>query len=510
MERYDAVIIGAGADGLIAAHKLASAGLKVLVVERQKTAGGCAQTREFHSGFMASPYADELAPIPSKIFRQMDLPRHGAIFMPAPASTCLSAAGTSVIYGDEARMARVAGKSGPALVELFRELNRTRAAIAERAGEVQPRSFLRLARLNPLWPRPQRRPWPGEVWGRSSLADALNARLPDSNISLHLAAHVLSGSAASPTLMGTALHLLRGLKGSGQPRGGLGSLAGALEKAARTAGAEIRLQAEVSDIRLVKGTTSTLVLSGGEEISCRAMISTLDLKTTFLDLVAWSDLPPIFAKRVTQFRMTGARARVLFALDALPEFDFAQKAREAALGPIHITQSLTSLSQIHDKWRAGMLAEQLPVTLRVPSLIDPSLAPIGKAVMTATICGVPSTLADGDWNADKRAILTKIALSAAERAAPGIAGRVIAAKTIVAKDFETELGWSAGDAEGGELTPDQALGFRPFPEWQDGRTALRGLYLGGPSAAPSPFFLGAGGAHAAAHLMADLKSRALR
>ena len=90
MERYDAVIIGAGADGLIAAHQLASAGLKVLVVERQKTAGGCAQTREFHSGFMASPYADELAPIPAKIFRQMDLPRHGAIFMPAPASTIAS------------------------------------------------------------------------------------------------------------------------------------------------------------------------------------------------------------------------------------------------------------------------------------------------------------------------------------------------------------------------------------------------------------------------------------
>ena len=403
MERYDAVIIGAGADGLIAAHKLTSAGLKVLVVERQQSAGGCAQTREFHSGFMASAYADELAPIPAKIFRQMDFPRHGAIFMPAPASTCISAPGTSVIFGDEARMARVAGKSGPALVDLVRELNRTRSAIAERIGEVQPRAFLRLARLNPLLSSAQRRPWPGEVWGRASLADALTARLPDSNISLHLAAHVLSGSAAPPYLMGTALHLLRGLEGSGQPRGGLGSLASALESAARAAGAEIRLETEASDIRLVKGTTNTLVLSGGEEISCRAIISTLDLKTTFLDLVAWSDLPPNFAKRVTQFRMSSARARVLFALDALPEFDFAEKAREAALGPIHVTQSLTSLAQIHDKWRAGILAEQLPVTLRVPSLIDPSLAPIGKAVMTATICGVPSTLATGERDAAERA-----------------------------------------------------------------------------------------------------------
>jgi len=505
MERYDAVIIGAGPDGLIAAHKLASAGLKVLVAERQARVGGCALTRAFHPGFSVSPYADELAPIPAKIFRQMDLPRHGAIFMPAPASTCLSAAGTSLIYGDEARMARVAGKSAQELIELLRELDRTRAAIEERIGEVQPKPLARIP-----WASPRRRPWPGEAWARSSLADVLNARLTDSNLGLHLAAHVLSGSAASPYQMGTALNLLRGLRGSGQPFGGLGSMASALENAARAAGAEIRLESEVSDIRVVKGAAHTLVLLGGEEISCRAIVSTLDIKTTFLDLVAWSDLPQNIAKRVTQFRTTGARARVFFALDAPPTFGFATKSREAALGPIHLAQSLGSLSQIHDKWRAGILAEELPVTLRVPSFIDPSLAPSGKAVMTATIGGVPSMLADGDWNTDKRIALIKIALSAAERAAPGIAGKLIAAKTIIAKDFEAELGWGAGDAEGGELTPDQTLGFRPFPEWQDGRTAFRGLYLGGPSSAASPFFLGGGGAHAAASLIADLKNRSLR
>jgi phytoene dehydrogenase-like protein len=505
MERYDAVIIGAGPDGLIAAHKLASAGLKVLVAERQARVGGCALTRAFHPGFSVSPYADELAPIPAQIFRQMDLPRHGAIFMPAPVSTCLSAAGTSLIYGDEARMARVAGKSASELIELLREVNRTRAAIEERIGEVQRRPLVRFP-----WASPRRRPWPGETWARSSLAGALNTHITDSNLGLHLAAHVLSGSVASPDQMGTALNLLRGLRGTGQPLGGLGALANALANSARAAGAEIRLQSEVSDIRVTKGAASALVLAGGEEISCGAIISTLDLKTTFLDIVAWSDLPQNYAKRVTQFRAAGARARVFFALDAPPTFEFAAKSREAALGPIHFAQSLSSLSQTHDKWRAGILAEELPVTLRVPSFIDPSLAPSGKAVMTATIGGVPATLAEGDWNADKRMALIKIALSAAERVAPGTAAKVVAAKTIIAKEFEAELGWGAGDAEGGELTPDQALGFRPFPEWQDGRTILRGLYLGGPSSAASPFFLGGGGAHAAASLIADLKHSNLR
>ncbi len=435
----------------------------------------------------------------------MDLPRHGGIFMPTPASTCLSANGTTVIYRDTLRMAQSAGRSGSALVKLCQEVSRARAAIIKRSEGVAS---------NPgsthTWRIPRRRPWPGEAWAGFSLAEALNASLTDSNLSLHLASHVLSGSAVSPHVMGTALHLLRGVEASGLPRGGLASLARALDHAARAASAKIRLQAEVTGIRVRKGMASTVVLSGGEEIAGRAIISTLDLKHTFLDLVDWNDLPQFFAKRISQFRIAGSTARVLFALEAPPEFEFAAQARELALGPIHVADSFASLARVHSNWRAGILAENLPVTLRVPSLTDPSLAPTGCAVMTATIGGVPGRLLDGEWNADKRGELIKIALLAAERAAPGTVARVIAAKAVIAKDVEDELGWTAGDYLGGELAPDQALGFRPFAQWQDGRTAIRGLYLGGPSSAPSPFFLGASGAQAAASLIADIKSRHLR
>jgi len=505
MERYDAVIIGAGPDGLIAAHKLASAGLNIVVVERREATGGCALTRTFHPGFAASPFGDELAPIPASLFHRIDLPRHGGILMPTSASSCLSAHGTTVIYRDEVRMARVAGRSGTALVKLCREVKRVRAAIARRAGSVSPN-----AGAGPSGRNIARRPWPGEAWAGSSLAEALDASLTDSNVSLHLAAHVLSGNADCPYRMGTALHLLRGLEASGLPRGGLVTLARALDRAARAAGAIIRVNAEVSGILVRRGTAAAVVLSGGEEISGRAVISTLDLKRTFLDLVAWNELPQIFAKRVSQFRMAGATARVLFALEALPEFEFANNAHETAPGPVHVVDSFAFLSEVHGKWRAGILAEKLPVTLRVPSLTDPSLAPEGGAVMTATLGGVPATLLKGEWNTQTRGKLVKTALLAAERAAPGLAARVVGAKTIIGKDAADELGWTAGDFEGGELAPDQALGFRPFAQWQEGRTAIRGLYLGGPSAAPSPFFLGAGGDQAGASLFADIKNRHLK
>ncbi len=505
MERYDAAVIGAGPDGLIAAHRLASAGLKVLVLERHEFAGGRAISREFHPGFRASPYADELPAIPQDIFSQLDPPRHGAILMPAPASACLSDAGTTVLYADLARRARAAGPVGQALVGLQRDIDGAHKAMASRVRELapdQPRSFLR--------PKLQRLPWPGEEWSGKPLADALAERLSDSAFKLHLAAHVLSGTAASPYLMGTALHVLKGHEGSGLPRGGLGTLAQALLHAARSAGAVVRLGADIASIRIDHGKVTGLVLTGGEEIQSRTVLSTLDLKRTFLGLIAWSDLPEAVQRRVTQFRMAGGRARVLFALDAPPEFVFAGAAPEAALGSVHMVTSLDALSRSHDSWRAGLLPDVLPVTLRVPSLLDPMLAPIGKAVMTATISGVPSTLVDGDWNKEKRTSLAKIAVAAAERAAPGVSGRMLAAAIITPREIETELGLTEGDFDGGDLSSDQALGFRPFPDWRDGRTPLRGVYLGGPSAAPSPFLLGTAGAHAATRLLADLKIRRAR
>lgn len=500
MERYDAAIIGAGPDGLIAAHRLASAGLRVVVAEHRAEPGGPAITREFHRGFRASPYADEAAPIPAAIFRRMDLPRHGALLMPAPASTCVTEGRASVIYGDPQRMARLAGVSGGALVELHRELESVRDAISLRTEAVAP-----VARSLLPWRTPPRTPWPGEEWGAYSLAEAVYSRISDPALGLHVIAHVLSGASASPYLAGTGLHLLRGLGAGGLPRGGQASLSAAMRSAALAAGADIRLASEVTDIRVTKGKADGIVLSGGEEIASSAVISTLDLKNTFLSLLAWSDLEQTMARRIAQFRTAAARARVLFALDSLPDLRFAAEAPETALGPIHVVESLDGFAQSHDRWRAGILSDALPVTLRFPSLLDPSLAPIGKAVMTATVGSVPAKLFDGEWTAQKRDHIAKIALIAAEKLIPGLRHRLVGVKTIIADDVEAELHLTGGDLDGGELTPDQALGFRPFPEWQDGRTPVRALYLGGPSSAPAPFFTGGGGVLAAESLLTDHK-----
>jgi phytoene dehydrogenase-like protein len=226
-------------------------------------------------------------------------------------------------------------------------------------------------------------------------------------------------------------------------------------------------------------------------------------------LFDWKGLPEAQVKQAAQFRMRGQSARVLFALDAVSHFSFVQDAPDAARGPIHVISSLEALSQAHDSWRGGTLPEQVPVTLRVPTLSDPRLAPSGKAVLTATLSAIPARLFDGPWTPDKRAILVKAALLAADTAAPGTSARVLASEVIVAPDIEETLGLTEGDLEGGELAPDQAFSFRPWPGTDGGRTAIRGFYLAGSSAAPSPYLTGASGERAALTMLADLKSGGL-
>jgi phytoene dehydrogenase-like protein len=251
---------------------------------------------------------------------------------------------------------------------------------------------------------------------------------------------------------------------------------------------------------------SGVVLSNGEDVTARAVLSTLDAKKSFLSLFDWKALPQKLVKQAARFRIRGQSARVLFALDAPPQFAFSRETPDVVRGPIHVVSSFEALSQAHEAWRAGALPEQPPATLRVPSLTDPRLAPPGKAVMTATLSGIPARLFDGPWTADKRALLVKAALAAAEAAAPGVSSRVLASHVVAAPDIEEALGLTEGDLDGGELAPDQALSFRPWPGSDGGRTRVKGFYLAGPSVAPSQFLLGASGQHAALTLLADLQN----
>jgi phytoene dehydrogenase-like protein len=470
--RYDACIIGAGADGLAAAATLAGRGLKVAVVERDSHCGGRCATREFHPGFRASPYADEVPAIPSDIFWSLDLARRGVLLMPAPASL-LDRGALRQAIGD--RVLADAGESP------------RRTLFASRAPYA---------------------PWPGEELAERTLLELLGELSTDSAERDRLLAALLNGRICDPSLAGSALHLLAGVPG-GMAAGGLGRLGEALRAAAEEAGAEISCGLEAIDIKRKGRRVSGVGLADGSEVAARAVVSTLDLKRTFLSLFSWSDMPRALVDRVGAFRPTPATARLLVALKAPPDPPAGTEV-DVLRGPIHVVPDTAALDDAYRAWRRSAVPERPPVMLRLVSAVDPSLAPDGAATLTVTLGAIPHTPFDGVWTREKRDRLRDTALAAVESVLPGTAARVLGSELIVPPDVEQMLGVSGGDLSGGELAPDQMLGFRPFAECRGTRTPVEGLYLAGPSSALGPLVTCAAGVAAARAVMADFAAGRLK
>jgi phytoene dehydrogenase-like protein len=442
--RYDACIIGAGAEGLACAATLAGRGLKVLVAERAAAPGGRCVTQVFAPGFRASPFADELPAIPPAIFRDLDLARRGAVLTPATVSSGLIGA---VRDGVVARV------------------------LADAAEKPVRRWFGRGSALT----------WPGEELATRGGVECGGEGLGDPDRG--------------------ALALLAGPPG-GMPRGGLGALGAALRRAAEEAGAEILCDAEVTDIRRRHGRVVAVGLADGSEMEARVVVSTLDLRRTFLSLFPWNQLPKALVERIGAFRAAPGTARLLLALESPPtlpkNFD-----PELVRRPIPVAASLAEALRA---WAAGLIAERPPMVVRLVSAVDPFLAPDGAAVVTLTLAAIPHIPFDGVWTDDKRAALQARALALLDEIFPGTSAKVKGAELILPPDIETRLGLTEGDLAGGALSPGQMLSFRPFADLSrctGTRTPIPGLYLAGPSSALGPLATCASGVAAATAVLTD-------
>ncbi|MDR3526241.1 MAG: FAD-dependent oxidoreductase [Rhizomicrobium sp.] len=449
--RYDVCIIGAGADGLTAAAHLAARGLTVMLIERGAAPGGRCETAEFTPGFFASPFADELPAMPAEIFRNLDLARRGAILAPCE---------------------RLASFVDPLRAAVIARVQADAAGGTPKAG-----LFKRAA---------DEAPFPGEALSCRSRAE--------------LEAVSTSATLCDPALGGSALTLLQGTPG-GLVVGGLGALGKALTRAATEAGAEISLGVEVTDIRQRRGRAVAVVLADGREFEARAILSTLDLKRTFLSLFAWNELPKALVERIGAFRPAPGIARLLVALSAFP----------AKLDPALLRHPIAVAADpehAYHAWKSGVIPQRPPATVRLVSAVDPSLAPDGAAVATVTLGGIAHRLFDGPWTHEKRSKLQALALTFLEEALPGTAATVTASELLVPPDIENRLGLSDGDLLGGEMSAAQMLGFRPFAECRGTRTPVKGLYLAGPSSTLGPLATGAAGWAAATAILCDLKEEA--
>lgn len=515
----DVVIVGGGHNALVAAALLARTGLKVLVLERLDRAGGCATTSEIAPGFRCPTLAHSAAIDPA-IVRALALERHGLQIVRPPAAACAPTRDgrALVLWSDAARaaqglaafsakdadryapfLASVARISGvlralhqvpppaiddPTAADLFELLKAGRAFRG--LGKADAYRLLR--------------------WMPMAVADLVSEWFDTEPLRATIAAGGILGSMLGPRSAGSGALLLLLGAAEGHPvaqgwfaMGGTGALADALAASARAAGAEIRTSAGVARILVNDGDATGVVLSTGEEIAARLVVSGIDPRRTLLDLVDPLHLAPDFLRRVQNIRARGTLAKINYAVSALPRF--AGNLDAAALsGRIRLSPGTDALERAFDAAKYGALSDDPWMELTIPSIIDASLAPPGRHVVSAYVQYAPHALRSSTWDAE-RDRLGALATRTIASYAPGFESSVVAQQVITPLDLERTYGLSGGHMFHGELALDQYFVTRPLLGWSRYATPIRRLFLCGSGTHPGTGLNGRAGALAAREIL---------
>ncbi len=526
-ERRDVVIIGGGHNGLVTAFYLAKAGFKPLVLERRAQVGGAAITEEFHPGFKCSTLAHTTGPIRPDIVRDMQLEKHGLkLITPEISVVSLTPDGRALsLYNDSKKSAQEIAKFSPKDSAKYPELQESIRKMGSVIGDA-----LRLTPPNiddpsksDLWVmlqtgRALRKLGKKDLyrllrWGPMAVADLVAEYFETDLLRGTIAARGVFGTFLGPWSAGSALVLL--LRGAGDSHpagsahfvaGGIGSVTQAMASAAKAAGAEIRTNAEVAEIRVKDGVATAVVLKSGEEIPAKALISNADPKRTLLKLVDPTQLSPDFAQKLQHYRMMGTVAKVNLALSTLPNFTALPNSNRAALsGRIQISHGIDYLERAFDESKYGDFSKQPYLEVTLPSLTDPTLAPSGQHVMSIYMQYAPYNL-KSDWETQRGPLGDTVVKTLAQYA-PNLPELVLSRQVITPKDLEDTYGLTAGQIFHGELALDQFFTMRPLLDWARYRTPLQSLYLCGSGTHPGAGLTGGSGANAAREILKDLKNR---
>lgn len=512
MTSFDAIVVGGGHNGLVAAAMLARAGRKVLVLEAADEVGGAARPEEFAPGFRVSGLAHVLNRLHPDVVRELELTRHGLAAEAADVPTTVLAEGGDALVLHGAYGERLSGASA-AEAEAWRGLREqlfryagilkpflTRrppdlagmsmgetASLAKvglslrRLGREDMRDFLRMLLMN--------------------VTDVLDEHLEDPRLRGLLAFDAVLGSHLGPrsptSLLGLYYRLCGEVGGrtgaQALAKGGMGAVVAAITKSATAAGATVRTGTAVAKIGVENGRVSGVTLADGEEIKAPLMVSGINPKTTFLDLVGPRAVDTGFVRKLGNIRMKGDAAKLNLALDRLP--DFRGVPAEALKGRLVIAPSDDHVERAFNPSKYGEFSPEPVMEITLPSLSDPSLAPDGAHVLSAVVQYAPYALKEG-WEAGKPKLLAAI-LSRLETHAPGIRNSVLHAELLTPADIEQRYRMPGGHWHHGELQADQMLMSRPVGGWSGYDTPVDGLYLCGAGSHPGGGVSGVPGMNAA-------------
>ena len=529
MATYDAIVIGAGHNGLVAAAYLAKAGRSVLVLERREKVGGILDTVQIAEGFRAPGIVHTVGRFRKSVARDLGLVKHGLetvdpavrVFAPQPEGPALT------LWADAARTAEELGARSSSDARAYPEFDRRIRSLASFLSylhaitppDVKDPSIadaLNGLRLGNAFRRLGKKP--GREATRAlpmAIADYVAETFESDAVRGAIASRAVQYTAMGPWSAGTTAVLLADSAGNdgGAPgqstiaRGGPGALAEALAGAARSLGAEIRTGTEVVQVLLENHRATGVALADGSQIHTRAVVTAADPKRTLTTLVDPVELGPHLRWRATNIRTPGAVSKVNLALSGLPSFNGAEPERLA--GRIVIGHSIDHLERAFDASKYGRISEEPFLEATIPTISDPTLAPQGSHVMSILAQWTPYALREGDW-AVERDRLADLVVKTMERFAPGVSDLITARQVITPVDLEADYGLSGGHVYHAEPGLDQFFVWRPMFGHARYRFGLRGLYLCGSGAHPGGGVTGAPGANAAREILVDLKKRSSR
>ncbi len=528
MNNYDAIVIGAGHNGLTNAAYLAKAGLNVVLLEKNDFIGGASCTQEFHKGWKYSSYSYVCSMMRQAIHRDLDLARHGLLIVPYLGTVNFGDHDERLFsYHDEEafnlELKRHSPRDADAMHRFQADLGRYAQLIRKTLMRTppdptsfRPRDIMELLFFaKQFWGLGEREIYEYVRFFTISAAEFLDDYFENDLIKAAMASAGIIGTALGVYSPGSSYILLHHVMGDvdgsigawGLPRGGMGAISDSLAGALQYHGGELRTNAGVQQVLVKNGKAIGVVLENGDEIRARIVVSNLDAKRTFTRIIDKNDLPEGIYRKAMNFKIRGSSGKVNIALSGLPKFTGVPDNRYINRGGQGFTGSLETMERAYDSWKHKRWSEDPFVESVIPSAWDPTVAPPGKHWMSNFVQYCPPELDTGQWTPADRDAFGQAVIDKIARYSPGFKDLIEHVDVRSPYDMQQEIGLTEGNIFQGELTIDQLLFNRPFPGYAQYRMPLKNLYMCGSSTHPGGGVSSVCGANAAREILSDLRRK---